>query len=178
GYSGDNLYIMNESGSIKGYLPFDGDVCMSGWLEVPTAVCGDKFSFASTNSMPFGLTEFEVVQAVKAGDRILNFLSSEEVEAGVEGCTFSGLDKDGSYAFGVVSNFKLEQESTSSALNEWMYVDMTSGQSTPMSKLDINGSEITEAERFTIDGRKVSDSYKGVMIVKMSDGSVSKKVVK
>lgn len=178
GYSGDNLYIMTESGSISGYLPFDGDGCVSGWLEIPVPVCGERIMFRSYNYMTIGLSEFEVVQAVKAGDHVLTFLSSEEVPAGVQGCTFSGLDKDGSYAFGVVSNFKLEQESTSSALNEWMYVDMTNGQSMPMSKLDVENSEITETERFTVDGHKASDSYKGVVIVRMSDGSVSKKVVK
>ena len=178
GYSGDNMYIKNESGTVKGYLPFDGDGCLSGWLEVSAPVVGDKFTFISLNSLPIALTEFEVVQAVKKGDRILTFVSSEEVPTGVQGCTFSGLDKEGSYAFGVVSNFKLEQDSTSSSLNEWMYVDLASGQSIPMSKIDVEASEITETGRFTIDGRKASSSYKGVVIVKMSDGSAAKKVVK
>lgn len=178
GYSGDNMYIKNESGTVKGYLPFDGDGCLSGWLEVSVPVVGDKFTFISLNSLPIALTEFEVVQAVKKGDRILTFVSSEEVPTGVQGCTFSGLDKDGSYAFGVVSNFKLEQDSTSSSLNEWMYVDLASGQSIPMSKIDVEASEITETGRFTIDGRKASSSYKGVVIVKMADGSAAKKVVK
>ncbi|MDE5758150.1 MAG: hypothetical protein K2H85_06010, partial [Allobaculum sp.] len=178
GYGGDNLYIMNENGSVSGYLPFDGDGCLSGWLEIGTPVSGDKFSFISLNSLPIALTEFEVVQAVKAGDRVLTFISSEEVPAGVQSCTFSGLDKDSSYAFGVISNFTLEQQSTSSALNEWMYVDMAAGQSIPMATLDINGSNVTETERYTVDGRKASGSYKGVIIVKMSDGSVAKKLVK
>ncbi|MDE5870452.1 MAG: hypothetical protein K2H22_00685, partial [Muribaculaceae bacterium] len=178
GYSGDNLYIRTESGSISGYLPFDGDGCLSGWLEIPNPVCGERIIMLSLNYMSIALTEFEVVQAVKAGDRVLTFLSSEDVPAGVQSCAFSGLDEEKTYAFGVVSHFNLEQESVSSAMKEWMYVDMKGGQSIPMSKLDINSSEITETERFTVDGRRVSGSYKGVVIVKMSDGSVAKKVVK
>ena len=178
GYGGDNLFIRTESGSVSGYIPFDDDGCLSGWLEIPTPVCGERILFTSLNYMPVALTEFEVVQAVKAGDRVLTFLSSEEIPAGVQSCTFSGLDKDSSYAFGVISNFTLEQQSTSSALNEWMYVDMAAGQSIPMATLDINGSNVTETERYTVDGRKASGSYKGVVIVQMSAGSVTNKVVK
>lgn len=178
GYSGDYLYIQSESGALKGYLPFDGDGELSGWLEIPTVVNGDRFAFFSYNYMPIGLAGFEVVQAVKEGDRILTFVSSQEVPAGVESCTFSDLNKEGAYAFGVVSKFTLEQETTVSALNEWMYVDMANGQSIPMDKAEIANSEITETGRFTIDGRKVSPNYKGVVIVKMSDGTVVKKNVK
>ncbi|MDE5849264.1 MAG: hypothetical protein K2H38_03905 [Muribaculaceae bacterium] len=178
GYGDDNLYIRTESGTVSGYLPFDGDGCLSGWLEIPKAICGERILFTSLNYMPIALIEFEVIQAVKAGDRVLTFLSSEEIPAGVQSCTFSGLDKSSSYAFGVKSNFTLEQKSTSSALNEWMYVDIAGAQSITMATFDNNDPNVTETDRYTVDGRKASNSYKGMVIVKMSDGSVAKRMVK
>ncbi|MBR0493008.1 MAG: hypothetical protein IJJ83_04535 [Muribaculaceae bacterium] len=52
------------------------------------------------------------------------------------------------------------------------------GNNTPACVDEVTGSEATEVARYTIDGRAISAPQAGVNIVKMSDGTVKKVLVK
>lgn len=177
GYSGDNLYIMCQNSGVNGYVPFDEEGLLSGWLEIPEPVEGDRIKFRSYNGLMFAIKAFEAVQAVEPGDVIRRFDSRVEVPAGVQAYTFSNLDGD-AYAYSVMSEFTLEGEKAYSSSDKFVTVDMKSGASEVTSDVDAIASEAGELERFSADGMRVGKDYKGVVLVKMSDGSVLKKIEK
>lgn len=178
GFTGDKLLVMCEKSGVKGTIDFDESGMISAWFILPEPVAGEEIAFESYYYMEFALTGFEVVQEVYEGDYIRTFDSRAKVGAGVQNYTFTGLDESGTYAFDVVSEFKSGNESVTSSSHQWMLVDMTSGGSYFQTKVDEIASDAYEISRHTVDGRRVSEDYKGIVIIRMSDGSARKRVVK
>ncbi|MCM1225386.1 MAG: hypothetical protein NC548_64165 [Lachnospiraceae bacterium] len=174
GYYGDYLYIKCLKSDFGGYVAYDEEGMISGWFEFP-AVEGEQIKFYSYNSLMFALSAFEVVQAVKAGDIVRRFDSKVEVPAGVGSYTFDNLDGD-LYAYSAVSSFTLEGETTLSTSGSFVSVDINKGSSNAsgVTEIEATGDEV----RFSIDGTRVNKDYKGVVILKSNNGSVSKIIAK
>lgn len=174
GYPGDYLYITCLKDGLTGHVSFDEEGYVSGWLEI-NPVEGEQIKFQSYYGMMFAMTAFEAVQAVKAGDVVRHFDCQVEVPAGVQSYTFSNLGSD-LYSYTVVSSFTLEGETVLSDVPGFVNVDMTNGGAN-ISNVAVMPGSVEEA-RFAVDGNRVNKEYKGVVIVKNSDGSVSKKISK
>lgn len=172
----DNLYINTLIGNKGRFVPFDEDGKVNGWLEIP-AIEGQQIRLYSYYGVGLTLNGFDVMQEVKQGDIIRKFDSCVEVPAGEQAYTFSNLNGD-LFAYSVVANFTLEHESTNSISDKFVTVNISNNDSNITSKIDSLNSTITELERYSIDGSKVNNGYKGVVITKMSDGSIVKKIVK
>lgn len=177
GYNGDTFSVKCMKGGAYGYFSFDENGSLSGWFEIP-AIEGEQLRFTSYNGLAFAVSAFEVVQAVEAGDVVRKFDSVVEVPAGEGAYTFNNLDND-LYAYGVVSSFTLEHETVLSNSSNAMVVNLVTGESTPTTKLEmIGGEEAEEVARYSVDGLQVDKNYKGVVIVKMNDGSVIKQLAR
>ena len=62
-----------------------------------------------------------------------------------------------------------------------MVVDMKNGTSfngIDSTSVGINGAELTEVARYTLDGRQIDVPVKGINIVRYNDGSIRKVMVK
>ena len=61
-----------------------------------------------------------------------------------------------------------------------MIVDLKNGTSTPQwaAADEIQAAEAVETARYTLDGRRIDAPVKGINIVRYSDGSVRKVMVK
>ncbi len=62
-----------------------------------------------------------------------------------------------------------------------MVVDMKNGTSfngIDSTSVGINGAELTEVARYTLDGRQIDEPVKGINIVRYNDGSIRKVMVK
>lgn len=175
GYPGDNLYISCQKNGQTGYVAFDDEGGISGWIEFADAMEGERIRFSSYYGMRFAITAFEAVQAVEPGDMVRRFDSCAEVPAGVQAYTFSNLEGE-CYAYSVMSVFELEGETALSVSDKFVAVDMKTGASEITSDVDAVAGEPEELVRFSIDGSRVDKGYKGVVIVKMNDGSVSKRI--
>lgn len=175
GYEGDYLHLTCLKSGLTGDIPFDETGSISGYIEVPS-VEGEQIRFISYNRLGFGLCAFEALQSVKKGDVIRNFHSSVEVPAGQQAYTFSNLES-GLYAYGVVSSFTLEEKTVMSQSEEFVTVDTTSGDSKVTSDVEAVENASEEISRYGIDGVRVGKDYKGVVIVKMADGNISKKIM-
>ena len=177
GVYGETLVVNFLDRGTYGYLNFDDAGTVSGVLSMEDAVTGERIRFVTLNGMPFALAAFEVSQNVEEGDIIRTYIGDATMPAGTQAATFTGLDSEGMYAYQVVSKFDLEKQTAYSESGDLMVVDMKSGNSFITGILDIN-SDITEVERFNSAGLKVDAGYKGVVIVRMSDGSMRKMIAR
>lgn len=176
GYPGDYLQIQCLKGGFSGPVAFDEEGYLGGWLEIEP-VAGEQINFASYYGMGFSLTGFDVAQAVEPGDLIRKFDSRMEVPAGEQACTFSNLD-GGMYAYGIVSSYTLERQTAFSSSSNFTTVDTANGNSDVTNKIDLVDNSRKEVERYSIDGLKVNADYKGMVIVRMNDGTVGKKIAR
>lgn len=176
GYPGDQLLVYASLSDTKGTIPFDENGLISAAFLIENPVPGDKISFESYNYMSFAMGAFELIQEAEEGDLIRSFHSTKTIGAGIGSCVFSNLDPDGIYAYEVISKFDLEKETALSLSPGWMMVNLADGNSSIITGIDEIETDVSETERFTVDGRKVSKDYKGIVIVRMSDGKVVKKI--
>lgn len=171
----DSIYVKCLKSGASGVFAFDENGYMSGWYEIP-AVEGEQVKFQSYNGLAFAVRGFEMVQAVEKGDIIRLFDSEVEVPAGVGHYTFANLN-DGVYAYSVISIFTLEKETVYSTSDEVIY---TTGESNGIELIgnDTLDADVKEIARYATNGQQVTKAYKGIVLIKMSDGSVRKEYVK
>lgn len=177
GTPGDYLnvqYLADPSNN--GYAKFDNDGRIAGSLPL-ALIEGQQVRFNSMYGMGFAISKFEMIQAVEAGDKVRSFISEVIVPAGVQSCSFDNLAKDGEFGYSVVSVFNLEKETVRSLSNDWVFVNLANGE-TGTTVVDELSEAPFEVARYTVDGKMVSTDYKGLVIIRMSDGSVGKKLVK
>lgn len=176
GNPGDAMLLTFEKSGAYGTVNFDDNGMISGFLPVSTPLQGEKISFTSYNYYPFGVSAFEAVQSMEAGDTIYFFDSAQRVPAGTQACTFTNLEGE-NYSYDVVAEYYLEGETAFSDNRNKMGINLTTGET--VSVLEIQpANRPTEISRYTVDGRQVGKDTKGIVLVKMSDGSVRKQIVK
>lgn len=182
GYPGDQLIITttkanyaldfvagddNATGVIDGLFTFEG------------GSADEQLLFSTYNCLPFALDEIAVTQDVKKGDRVYTLLGQQMVDGDKTSCTFTDLESDGEYAYNVMSHFTFDGSSTASTPSGYMLVDMKSGTSTNgIVSPAGNTSEAKVVARYNAAGQKIDHAQKGLNILRMSDGSVRKVVVK
>lgn len=183
GYPGDQLIITtskfnyaldfvanddNTAGVIDGTFTFEG------------GSADEQLLFSTYNCLPFALDDIAVTQDIKKGDRVYTLLSQQTVTGDNTSCVFTGLTGDnGQYAYNVVSHFTYDGSSTESTPSGYILVDMKSGTSTTgIASLADNRADVRVVARYNAAGQRVNHVQKGLNIMKMSDGSVRKIIVK
>lgn len=177
GMYGEAMVVNFLDRRTSGYLYFDEYGVISGILPMTDAVAGERIQFSTMNGTPFAFSAFGVSQNVEKGDIVSTYLSETIVPAGTQAAVFTGLDNDVMYAFQVISRFDLEKQTAYSDSLDKMVVDMKNSGSLIVGKID-EQTELTEVERVNAAGLRVGDDYCGVVIVRMSDGSVRKMLTK
>ncbi len=136
-----------------------------------------KLYFYTLNHGYFLLDEISISQDLKAGDKTYTYLSTGTVEdSKTTSYTFGDLEGYGQYAYAVMSLMDEDGDHAESTLSPFQHVMLNSSVSGIHAATEANS--VHEVSRYTIDGKAVSKAVKGVNIVKMSDGSVRKVIVK
>ena len=177
GYQGDQLYVELQNSGVYSTIPFDADF-ISGMFEVPNVVAGERIKFSSYYYLPFALSAVEVSQDVQQGDAIRTLVSEQNVPAGVQSVVFTDLEEGGFYAYQVVSRFELEKKVVYSNSTEMMLVELPAN---PAHNVDMVGNltqHPVEVSRHDANGTLVDKNHKGFVIIKMSDGTARKTIVK
>ncbi len=172
----DILKIRFNESTLYANVPFDDNGRISGVIEVPEVICGERVKFSADQG--FALRAFEISQDVNKGDIIRTFAGLAEEPAGVESHSFKGLERGGLYTYDVIAHYTYEDKSTSSKVKDFMLVDLGEGKSQFVDKADINAEQAVETARYDINGMPVDSSYKGLVIIRYSDGTVRKAFVK
>ena len=157
-------------------LPFEEDGHVSALLEIESALFGDRIKFSSTSFGPFALAQFNVSQDVEAGDILRIYQEQYTVPAGIEKLTLDNLDADRKYGYKVTAKYDWEKETAYSSSTDIMVVDKVTGDSFIQTKVEGINEELTETGRYNAAGISVGNDYKGIVFIRMSDGSVRKTI--
>lgn len=112
-------------------------------------------------------------QPLHKGDYTYTYLGTQTTENAANSMQFSGLDKDFDfYAYGV----KAFRGDIVSEQSDRMIVDLKNGGS--HTGVDEIATEVVEVARYSLDGRRLERPESGMNIVRYSDGSVKKVMVK
>ncbi len=179
GSVGENLVVSVNGNNYT--IPFES-TDLEGELEVPESGFGLPITFFTQNMSAFSLDYVTVLQDVKAGQSVFDFIESDEVDAQTLSYDFENLGYDyAKYAFDVVAKYDNGSESVLSGKNGCMIVDIASGSSTSGIKAlgatdeEGNGNPIAY---YGVDGSRLNAPKKGVNIVRFANGKTSKVIVR
>lgn len=155
---------------------------LEGEIELPTLGLQETdFAISGPEEAPIFIDYITVMQPLKKGDLTYTWLGREETDVTTTSFAFDGLDPEeyDMYAFRAGAWMGSGKNKLSSMDGGRMLVDLKSGESKPVDvdEIEIAGN-VEEVERYTLDGRKISAPVPGVNIVRYSDGSVRKVMVK
>lgn len=161
-------------------VPVSGDT-FEGEIELPT-------NGMSTTKLQITGPEYECIfidyivisQSLKKGDLAYTYMGSNHTEE--TEFTFSGLDTDrfDMYGYSVKAIKGEGNAAVYSAESDRIIVDLKNGSSfTGVTETgELSAEEAVEVERYTIDGKRIDAPVKGLNIIRMSDGSVRKVMVR
>lgn len=164
-------------------LPVEGNK-FEGEFEVPTLGLKEtNFAISGPDENPIFIDYISVSQSLKKGDLAFTWLGREEVEKENLSYTFSDLDPERFSRYGFSANaYRGEDDDRISSIDgERMVVDLKNGTSlSQYSGVEeiATPTEVVEVARFTLDGRRIYAPVQGVNIVRYSDGSTRKTIVK
>lgn len=178
GYYGDALLIYTDDDTYTIDFDDQGDG-EHGYLDksvtLKTGGKDQKLVILTNAGAPFAIDYFKATQDVSAGDRVLTFNATGTTAAGEESYTFGSLKGDG-HAFRVKSRYALDGDTATSDQSATVYVDLAKGTS-GINEACTDGAP-RETARYSVSGTALQRPAAGLNIVKISDGSVKKVVVK
>lgn len=177
-YEGENLqvYALNGKNGIScplttDYQTFEGDI-EGGTLD-------DILVFASERNTPFFISSVEVTQNLQPGDKVYHLIETA-VETGKEATShrFTKLknEADHSYAYNCYSIYKRFFDTAYSTASQRVAVDLNT-----TTVRTVNGTSARPAQevaRYATDGRRIAKGTKGMNIIKYTDGTVRKVLIK
>lgn len=134
--------------------------------------------FKSGDYMSLFLDYISIAQPLKKGDRTFTWLGSQD--ATDTNHVFTDLNPDlyDMYAFSVKSVRGEDPDQITSAESDRIIVDLKNKHSeSKIEEISVDG-KVVEVARFTIDGRKIRGPQPGVNIIRYSDGSTRRVLVK
>ncbi len=161
-------------------VPVNGDV-FEGEFELPThGLEVAKLQITGPQYDMIFIDYIQISQSLKKGDFTYTYMGSEVTED--TSASFSGINANSFDFYGyAVEAIKGEgYAAIYSESSERMIVDLKNGESfAGVTAIDtVNTGEVVEVERYSIDGKKLNAPTKGLNIIRMSDGSVRKVMVK
>ncbi len=179
GDAGDQIIVYVDGTRYGVTIPDEGVIDATYILPVK----GDRtrINFWSASDAPFAIDYIKLTQSVKKGEQVLTQLATGTTEGNTStSYTFTGLDAYpfDLYAYDVVAHYKYSDSEIATSLksSDLKIVDLN-GTATAITTQQTKG-DVKEVARYTTDGRQVSAPVKGINIVKMSDGTAKKVIVK
>lgn len=179
GTAGDYLTIKIGSNSYG--IPFDENGEIDGTYTIPEH--GSEVSLRIFADNTFMIDRIKISQDMKAGDNIYSLLSSTTLE-GKENtsATFSNLyDYEfDNYAYAVTAIRDNGANYAESVLSNYVTVNLEEGnsQTTGIHQLGNADAAAKIIGRYNVNGMQISAPQRGINLVKMSDGTVKKVLVK
>ncbi len=141
-----------------------------------------KIYFYTLNHGYFLLDAVSISQSLKSGDKTYTYLSTGNVDDNnTTSFTFNGLHGYERYAYAVKSLMDADGDQAESALSPFQLVKLngsTAGINSITDVANFGSGNVHEVGRYSVDGKCINRTVKGINIVKMSDGSVRKVFVK
>lgn len=164
-------------------LPVEGNK-FEGEFELPTfGLKETDFAISGPDEAPIFIDYISVSQPLKKGALTFTWLGREETDKETLSYDFKDLDADrfGKYAFSA-NAFRGEDDNRMYSFDgDRMIVDLKNGSSSSQSS-DVEEAlapaEVVEVARYTLDGRLIDAPVKGINIIRYSDGSTRKVMVK
>lgn len=184
GDAGDQLILRVDGTSY--YVPFelanDGTGYINGTYSLPVKSESTQVMMFTYNYGAFMLDEIRFTQSVKKGDVVITAIETADTDSETTSYMFTNLDDYGfdTYGYYVTSHFEFEGKSTTSEPSNTVVVNIKTGDShitagMENAKVDVG---VKEVARYSLDGRKLSAPQKGINILRMSDGTTRKVIVK
>lgn len=158
---------------------FDASGLIDETFEIPCSSASTFVHFYSLGMMPVLFDEISVSQQVEKGAKVYTWLGEQEVSGGTTLSTeVSGLSAYGfsSYAYTVNSIYDREGERAISDASDYAYV--TREQLTSIAGIDTTETGVKAVAIYDANGIRLNRPQHGLNIVKMSDGTVRKVMVK
>lgn len=174
--SEDPIFYVKFAGT-EYQVPVQGNV-FEGEIELPTNGLDLAQLQISGPDYDYIYLDYIVVsQSLKKGDLTYTYLATEATES--TSLAFNGLDADRFDLYGYAVQAVRGEESTAiySQPSERMFVDLKNGDSSSVVTA-IDTVDVVEVERYNLEGKKLTAPTKGLNIIRMSDGSVRKVMVK
>lgn len=184
GTQGD--YITLSVNNNKDYLvgPFDANGQMDIEGILPESGKTMFLRISSYSYAPFMLDELKLMQNLKAGALVFTPLKSVTVGADTLSYTFTGLDDSYDYyAYDVKALQDLDGETATSVSSNRVITTINPNVGPIVTGIQEIGNNqkagiVKIVGRYSLDGRRVNESVKGVQILKLSDGRTIKAIVK
>lgn len=184
GEAGDYLILMVNGQEYN--IPFgttaDGTGLIDNTYILPVSSETIRPELYTLNYGAFMIDEIRFMQTLKKGDMVRTAVTSASTDGETTSYTFTNLADYGYgiYGYNVVSSFELEGESTTSAPSALVTVDLETGESEVTTGIEdaTQGEAVSVVARYSLDGRLLTAPQRGVNILKMSDGTTRKVVVK
>ncbi len=187
-----NMRVLSESTNYPLYLGFAGNVYSltipsedyEFEIELPTnGEYSSKLRIQNEMMTSVMIDYISVYQELKAGAKVYSWLSEVNADSDTYTVRFNGLDDTfAQYAYGVEAFQDYSADEIASSVSpQHVVVDLASGSSEMNDTSDImpiEASDVVEVARYSLDGRLLSAPVPGVNIVRYSDGSVKKVMVK
>lgn len=161
-------------------VPVYGDT-FEGEIELPTnGLATTKFQITGPEYECIFIDYIIISQSLKKGEYTYTYMGTNQTED--TEFAFSGLDAErfDMYGYSVKAIHGEGKAAIYSDESDRIIVDLQNGSSmagvteTEMVSLE----EVKEIGRFTIDGKRIDEPVKGINIIRMSDGSTRKVMVK
>ncbi len=178
GYYGDDLLIYTADDTYT--LPFDdqGDG-EHGYLDKTIKLQSNwknqKLVLLTNAGAPFAIDYFKVTQDIKAGARVLTFNATADVEAGEESYRFTAL-RGNNHAVSVTSHYLYEAATADSDPSTYLFVNLDG--TVGIRENAIADTDAHEVARYSVMGEKISEPVRGINIIRMSNGKVTKLISK
>lgn len=186
-----SLRLESTQGDFRVRIGFAGGLyeisCTDGYMDeyviLPTnGVKESKLTLSNPDGIPLFIDYIAMTQDLKKGDKIFTFMGTSNV-ADATTYDFSNLDGGlfGYYGYSVKAVRGEGKAAIYSEANDRMIVDLVSGNSFT-GVTSINGvadnNEVYEVARYSVDGKLLQQPCKGINIVRYSDGSTKKTIVR
>ena len=152
----------------------------SGSVKIPVSGLFVQPYFYSKQWNSFVIDELKITQDLAPNAYVFTWMENKEVDGDATTCDFSDLTDYDIYAYDVVAYMDQDDRTATSELSDIMVVNLTNGGSHAglTNAPYVFAGENAVTSILTIDGRNASRMAKGVNILRMSDGSTRKVVVK
>lgn len=163
----------------------DGNTDAVASVQLPTnGLEKTKFEMACSdpNGLPLYIDYISITQPVKKGNVILTSLATTQLEAGETSLVFDNLDKYGYsvFAYDVTAT---KADGRTSEPSKRVFADLKNKTpydpgTTDIECIGTTEGDVHEVARYTIDGVRLNAPAKGINIVRYSDGTTKKVVVR
>lgn len=159
-------------------LSFDENGVLDLYIVLSLSGKDQGISFFSQDYAAFVIDYLKIEQEVKAGAAALTYLSSVTVDDETSSVTFTDLTETGftDFAYTVVAHMTQDGVTADSTIDQYMLVDLENGHSGPVSSIETVEVAVpaTEVARYSINGTQVDSDYRGIVIIRYSDGTARK----